>query len=140
MRVERQESPDGNAEPTRRRLRSAAGGSADERAFHCEISEWIACMASKRPNDGGARSRGAPATRDRSSRRSTAPTSCATASDDWCAASESDGKSALNRQCEGHDLDVDAMIDAGIALRTVVNRIRACSSSTAVHRDLAALL
>jgi len=47
----------------------------------------------------------------------------------------------LNRQHEGHDLDLDAVLDAGIALR--VGREpdpRVFRSSTSVHRDLAALL
>jgi nitric oxide reductase NorD protein len=50
-------------------------------------------------------------------------------------------KIRLNRQHEGHDLDVDAMLDAGIALRTGREPDpRVFRSSTSVHRDLAALL
>jgi nitric oxide reductase NorD protein len=47
----------------------------------------------------------------------------------------------LNRQHDGHDLDIDAVLDAGIALR--VGReadARIFRSSRSVHRDLAALL
>ncbi|WP_367277017.1 nitric oxide reductase activation protein NorD [Bradyrhizobium sp.] len=50
-------------------------------------------------------------------------------------------KIRLNRQREGHDLDVDAMLDAGIALRTGQQPDpRVFRSSTSVHRDLSALL
>ena len=50
-------------------------------------------------------------------------------------------KIRLNRQHDGHDLDVDAMLDAGIALRTGREPDpRVFRSSTSVHRDLAALL
>jgi nitric oxide reductase NorD protein len=50
-------------------------------------------------------------------------------------------KVRLNRQHDGHDLDVDAMLDAGIALRTGREPDpRVFRSSTSVHRDLAALL
>ncbi len=47
----------------------------------------------------------------------------------------------LNRQHEGHDLDLDAVLDAGIALRTGQEPDpRVFRSSTSMHRDLAALL
>ena len=47
----------------------------------------------------------------------------------------------LNRQNEGHDLDIDAVLEAGIALRTGREPDpRVFRSSTSVHRDLAALL
>ncbi len=47
----------------------------------------------------------------------------------------------LNRQHEGHDLDIDAVLDAGIALRTGREPDpRVFRSSTSMHRDLAALL
>ncbi|MBI5263374.1 MAG: VWA domain-containing protein [Bradyrhizobium sp.] len=47
----------------------------------------------------------------------------------------------LNRQHEGHDLDIDALLDAGIALRTGEKPDpRVFRSSTAVFRDLSALL
>jgi nitric oxide reductase NorD protein len=47
----------------------------------------------------------------------------------------------LNRQHEGHDIDIDAALDAGIALRTGQEPDpRVFRSSTSVHRDLAALL
>jgi nitric oxide reductase NorD protein len=47
----------------------------------------------------------------------------------------------LNRQHEGHDLDIDAVLDAGTALRTGREPDpRVFRSSTSVHRDLAALL
>lgn len=47
----------------------------------------------------------------------------------------------LNRQREGHDLDIDAVLDAGIALRTGREPDpRIFRSSTSMHRDLAALL
>ncbi len=47
----------------------------------------------------------------------------------------------LNRQHEGHDLDIDAILDAEIALRTGREPDpRVFRSSTSVHRDLAALL
>lgn len=47
----------------------------------------------------------------------------------------------LNRQHQGHDLDIDAVMDAGIALRTGREPDpRVFRSSTSVHRDLAALL
>jgi nitric oxide reductase NorD protein len=50
-------------------------------------------------------------------------------------------KIRLNRQHEGHDLDIDAVLDAGIALRTGREPDpRVFRSSTSVHRDLAALL
>jgi nitric oxide reductase NorD protein len=50
-------------------------------------------------------------------------------------------KIRLNRQHEGHDLDIDAVLDAGIALRTRREPDpRVFRSSTSVHRDLAALL
>jgi nitric oxide reductase NorD protein len=47
----------------------------------------------------------------------------------------------LNRQHDGHDIDIDAALDAGIALRTGQEPDpRVFRSSTSVHRDLAALL
>ena len=47
----------------------------------------------------------------------------------------------LNRQREGHDIDIDAVLDAGIALRTGREPDpRIFRSSTSMHRDLAALL
>jgi nitric oxide reductase NorD protein len=47
----------------------------------------------------------------------------------------------LKRQRDGHDLDVDAMIEAGIALRMDQEPdSRIFRSSTATHRDLAVLL
>jgi hypothetical protein len=47
----------------------------------------------------------------------------------------------LNRQPDGHDLDIDAVLDAGIALRTGREPDpRVFRSSTSVHRDLSALL
>jgi nitric oxide reductase NorD protein len=47
----------------------------------------------------------------------------------------------LKRQNEGHDLDVDAMLDAGIALRSGQEPDpRVFRSSMSVHRDLSALL
>lgn len=47
----------------------------------------------------------------------------------------------LNRQHDGHDLDIDAVLDAGIALRTGREPDpRVFRSSTSAHRDLAALL
>lgn len=47
----------------------------------------------------------------------------------------------LKRQHEGHDLDVDAMLDAGIALRGGQDPDpRVFRSSKALHRDLSALL
>ena len=50
-------------------------------------------------------------------------------------------KIRLGRQHEGHDLDIDAMLDAGIALRTGREPDpRVFRSSTSVYRDLSALL
>ena len=47
----------------------------------------------------------------------------------------------LNRQHEGHDLDIDAVLDAGIAMRSGREPDpRVFRSSTSVHRDLSALL
>jgi nitric oxide reductase NorD protein len=47
----------------------------------------------------------------------------------------------LNRQHDGHDLDIDAVLDAGIALRTGREPDpRVFRSSTSMHRDLSALL
>ena len=47
----------------------------------------------------------------------------------------------LNRQHDGHDLDLDALLDAGIALRTGETLDpRIFRASTSMHRDLAALL
>jgi nitric oxide reductase activation protein len=47
----------------------------------------------------------------------------------------------LSRQHEGHDLDLDALLEAGIALRSRLEPDpRVFRSSTAAHRDLAALL
>ena len=47
----------------------------------------------------------------------------------------------LNRQHEGHDLDIDAVLEAGIALRTGREPDpRVFRSSTSMHRDLSALL
>ncbi|MGX9425330.1 MULTISPECIES: nitric oxide reductase activation protein NorD [Bradyrhizobium] len=47
----------------------------------------------------------------------------------------------LNRQHDGHDIDIDAALDAGIALRTGQEPDpRVFRSSTSMHRDLAALL
>ena len=47
----------------------------------------------------------------------------------------------LKRQHDGHDLDVDAMLDAGIALRSGQEPDpRVFRSAKAVHRDLSALL
>ena len=46
-------------------------------------------------------------------------------------------KIRLSRQHEGHDLDIDAVLDAGIALRTGREPDpRIFRSSTSVHRDL----
>jgi nitric oxide reductase activation protein len=50
-------------------------------------------------------------------------------------------KIRLNRQHEGHDLDIDAVLDAGIALRSGREPDpRIFRSSTSVYRDLSALL
>jgi len=50
-------------------------------------------------------------------------------------------KIRLNRQHEGHDLDIDAVLDAGVALRTGREPDpRVFRSSTSVYRDLSALL
>jgi Mg-chelatase subunit ChlD len=50
-------------------------------------------------------------------------------------------KVRLNRQHEGHDLDIDAVLDAGIALRTGREPDpRVFRSSISVYRDLSALL
>ncbi|MGA7805754.1 nitric oxide reductase activation protein NorD, partial [Bradyrhizobium sp.] len=50
-------------------------------------------------------------------------------------------KIRLNRQHDGHDLDIDAILEAGIALRTGRQPDpRVFRSSTSVHRDLAGLL
>jgi hypothetical protein len=47
----------------------------------------------------------------------------------------------LNRQHDGHDLDVDALLEAGIALRSQREPDpRVFRSSTSAHRDLSALL
>jgi hypothetical protein len=47
----------------------------------------------------------------------------------------------LNRQHEGHDLDIDAVLDAGIALRVGHEPdARVFRSSKSLHRDLATLL
>jgi len=47
----------------------------------------------------------------------------------------------LNRQHEGHDLDLDALLEAGIALRSRREPdSRVFRSSTSAHRDLSALL
>ena len=47
----------------------------------------------------------------------------------------------LKRQFDGHDLDVDAMLDAGIALRMGHEPDpRVFRTTTSKHRDLAALL
>src|SRR5258708_34389255 len=47
----------------------------------------------------------------------------------------------LKRQLEGHDLDVDALLEAGLALRMRQEPDpRIFRSSTSVHRDLAVLL
>jgi len=47
----------------------------------------------------------------------------------------------LNRQHEGHDLDIDAVLDAGIALRVGhAPDPRVFRSAKSLHRDLAALL
>lgn len=47
----------------------------------------------------------------------------------------------LNRQHDGHDLDIDAVLDAGIALRSGLEPDpRVFRSSTSKHRDLAVLL
>jgi uncharacterized protein YegL len=47
----------------------------------------------------------------------------------------------LNRQHDGHDLDLNALLDAGIALRLdQIPDPRVFRSSTAAHRDLSALL
>jgi uncharacterized protein YegL len=47
----------------------------------------------------------------------------------------------LKRQLDGHDLDIDAMIEAGLALRMGMNPDpRIFRSSSSAHRDLAVLL
>ena len=47
----------------------------------------------------------------------------------------------VNRQHDGHDLDIDAVLDAGIALRTGQDPDpRVFRSSMSVHRDLSVLL
>jgi nitric oxide reductase NorD protein len=47
----------------------------------------------------------------------------------------------INRQHEGHDLDLDALLEAGIALRSRLEPDpRVFRSSTSAHRDLSALL
>ena len=47
----------------------------------------------------------------------------------------------LKRQQDGHDLDLDAMLDAGIALRSgETPDLRVFRSAKALHRDLSALL
>lgn len=47
----------------------------------------------------------------------------------------------LKRQQDGHDLDLDAVLDAGIALRSgEIPDLRVFRSAKALHRDLSALL
>ena len=92
--------------------------------------------------DHGTRGRRAVAAiRASSRRRSIAPTSCATGFDGWSAASGSAGPIRLKRQLDGHDLDVDAMLEAGIALRMRQEPDpRIFRTTTSKHRDLAVLL
>jgi nitric oxide reductase NorD protein len=145
VRIERQESPDGNAapdddNPTIGRGRPVA---PDERGIViARYPEWDRAHAIERPEWTVVREV-APRLGD--------PRSIEEALDRADVLRSRIGplvrgvrigrKIRLNRQHEGHDLDIDAVLDAGIALRTRREPDpRVFRSSTSVHRDLAALL
>ena len=102
-----------------------------DRAHGIERPEWTTVReVAARPGD-----------RASSKKRSTAPMSCATGSGGWSAASGSAATIRLKRQLDGHDLDVDAMLEAGIALRMRQEPDpRIFRTTTSKHRDLAVLL
>jgi len=145
MRIERQESPDGNAtpdddNPTIGRGRPVAPDERGtviarypewDRAHGVERAEWTT-VREVAPRLGMARSIDdaldhADVLRSRIER--------------LVRGVRIGRKFRLNRQHDGHDLDVDAMLDAGIALRTGREPDpRVFRSTTSMHRDLSALL
>jgi len=145
MRVERQESPDGNAEPDDSNPLLGRGRpvAPDERGIViAKYPEWDRVHNVERAEWTVVREVAA---------RAGDPRSIEQALDRADVLRNRIGrlirgvrigrKVRLNRQHDGHDLDVDAMLDAGIALRTGREPDpRVFRSSTSVHRDLAALL
>jgi len=145
MRVERQESPDGNSEPDESPPELGRGRpvAPDERGtVIARYPEWDRVHNIERPEWTTVREVAA---------RAGDPRSIEQALDRADVLRNRIGrlvrgvrigrKVRLNRQHDGHDLDVDAMLDAGIALRTGREPDpRVFRSSTSVHRDLAALL
>jgi len=145
MRVERQESPDGNSEPDESTPELGRGRpvAPDERGtVIARYPEWDRVHNIERPEWTTVREVAA---------RAGDPRSIEQALDRADVLRNRIGrlvrgvrigrKVRLNRQHDGHDLDVDAMLDAGIALRTGREPDpRVFRSSTSVHRDLAALL
>jgi nitric oxide reductase NorD protein len=145
VRVERQESPDGNSEPDDATPELGRGRpvAPDERGIViAKYPEWDRVHNIERPEWTVVREVAA---------RAGDPRSIEQALDRADVLRNRIGrlvrgvrigrKIRLNRQHDGHDLDVDAMLDAGIALRTGREPDpRVFRSSTSVHRDLAALL
>jgi Mg-chelatase subunit ChlD len=145
MRVERQESADGNSEPDEATPELGRGRPVepDERGIViAKYPEWDRVHKLERPEWTTVREVAA---------RAGDPRSIEQALDHADVLRNRIGrlvrgvrigrKIRLNRQHDGHDLDVDAMLDAGIALRTGREPDpRVFRSSTSVHRDLAALL
>jgi nitric oxide reductase activation protein len=145
VRVERQESPDGNSEPDDATPELGRGRpvAPDERGIViAKYPEWDRVHNIERPEWTVVREVAA---------RADDPRSIEQALDRADVLRNRIGrlvrgvrigrKIRLNRQHDGHDLDVDAMLDAGIALRTGREPDpRVFRSSTSLHRDLAALL
>jgi len=145
MRVERQESPDGSAAPDEATPTLGRGRpvAPDERRIViAKYPEWDRVHNIERPEWTVVREVAARAGDPRSIEQALDRADVLRSRIGRLVRGVKIGrKIRLNRQHEGHDLDVDAMLDAGIALRTGREPDpRVFRSSTSVHRDLAALL
>jgi nitric oxide reductase NorD protein len=145
MRVERQESPDGNSEPDDNDSALGRGRpvAPDERGIViAKYPEWDRVHNIERPEWTIVREVAARAGDPRSIEQALDHADVLRSRIGRLVRGVRIGRKVrLNRQHDGHDLDVDAMLDAGIALRTGRDPDpRVFRSSTSVHRDLAALL
>jgi nitric oxide reductase NorD protein len=145
MRVERQESPDGNAEPDDSNPALGRGRpvAPDERGIViAKYPEWDRVHNIERPEWTVVREVAAHMGDPRSIEQALDHADVLRSRIGRLVRGVKIGrKIRLNRQQDGHDLDIDAMLDAGIAIRTGQEPDpRVFRSSTSVYRDLAALL
>jgi nitric oxide reductase NorD protein len=145
MRIERQESPDGNAEPddTNPTLGRGRPVAPDERGIViARYPEWDRVHGIERPEWTVVREIAPRLGDPRSIEEALDRAEILRGRIERLVRSVRIGrKIRLSRQHEGHDLDIDAVLDAGIALRTGREPDpRLFRSSTSLHRDFAALL